>query len=250
MPHWPCHGKIEGAIVMIGFGSIGKGTLPLIERHFDYRQGAFRRHRPRRLRPQAARRARHQVRASGDHARELSRSARQDISRPARARASASISRSTLPRSTSCAIAARSARSISTPSSSRGRASISTSRAATSRAPTTRCARPCSPSAAPIPAASTAVSCCGANPGMVSWFVKQALVNLAEDLGDAAPEPTSARGMGQARPTARRQGRAYRRARHAARQVAQAAQRVRQHLVGRGVPFRGHAAGRTRLGHA
>src|SRR3978361_2057296 len=30
------HAKISGPIVMIGFGSIGKGTLPLIERHFDY----------------------------------------------------------------------------------------------------------------------------------------------------------------------------------------------------------------------
>jgi len=30
---------------------------------------------------------------------------------------------------------------------------------------------------------STAISCCGANPGMVSWFVKQALVNLAKDTG-------------------------------------------------------------------
>lgn len=29
----------------------------------------------------------------------------------------------------------------------------------------------------------TAVSACGANPGMVSWFVKQALVNLSKDLG-------------------------------------------------------------------
>lgn len=29
----------------------------------------------------------------------------------------------------------------------------------------------------------TAISCCGANPGMVSWFVKQALVNLAHDIG-------------------------------------------------------------------
>lgn len=28
----------------------------------------------------------------------------------------------------------------------------------------------------------TAVSCCGANPGMVSWFVKQALLNIANDL--------------------------------------------------------------------
>ena len=28
--------KISGPIVMVGFGSIGKGTLPLIERHLDY----------------------------------------------------------------------------------------------------------------------------------------------------------------------------------------------------------------------
>src|SRR4051794_36984018 len=30
------YGKINGPIVMIGFGSIGKGTLPLIERHFEF----------------------------------------------------------------------------------------------------------------------------------------------------------------------------------------------------------------------
>ncbi|MFO1105014.1 MAG: saccharopine dehydrogenase NADP-binding domain-containing protein [Amaricoccus sp.] len=29
-------GRIDGPIVMIGFGSIGRGTLPLIERHFTY----------------------------------------------------------------------------------------------------------------------------------------------------------------------------------------------------------------------
>lgn len=33
---WPIHGKITGPIVMIGFGSIGRGTLPLIERHFKF----------------------------------------------------------------------------------------------------------------------------------------------------------------------------------------------------------------------
>src|SRR4029077_8981677 len=32
------------------------------------------------------------------------------------------------------------------------------------------------------PGGVTAVSCCGANPGMVSWFVKQALVNVAAGL--------------------------------------------------------------------
>ena len=40
------------------------------------------------------------------------------------------------------------------------------------------------------PGGTTAVSCCGANPGMVSWFVKQALVNVAGDLGR---RPTTSR---------------------------------------------------------
>ena len=47
------------------------------------------------------------------------------------------------------------------------------------------------------PGGVTAVSCCGANPGMVSWLVKQALVNLATDLGDTAPEPASRAQWGQ-----------------------------------------------------
>lgn len=29
----------------------------------------------------------------------------------------------------------------------------------------------------------TAITSCGANPGMVSWFVKQAVINLAKDTG-------------------------------------------------------------------
>ncbi len=33
---YPVYGEITGPIVMIGFGSIGRGTLPLIERHFKY----------------------------------------------------------------------------------------------------------------------------------------------------------------------------------------------------------------------
>src|ERR1700738_3254169 len=37
----PIHAKISGPIVMIAFGSIGKGTLPLIERHFEYDKSRF-----------------------------------------------------------------------------------------------------------------------------------------------------------------------------------------------------------------
>src|SRR5688500_18759431 len=34
--NYPVYGEITGPIVMIGFGSIGRGTLPLIERHFKF----------------------------------------------------------------------------------------------------------------------------------------------------------------------------------------------------------------------
>ena len=35
------HARFEGPIVMIGFGSIGKGTLPLIERHIAFDRAKF-----------------------------------------------------------------------------------------------------------------------------------------------------------------------------------------------------------------
>jgi homospermidine synthase len=41
------------------------------------------------------------------------------------------------------------------------------------------------------PGGVTAVSCCGANPGMVSWMVKQALLDISRDLGLKFKEPTT-----------------------------------------------------------
>ena len=36
MTDWPVHARFDGPIVMIGFGSIGRGTLPLLERHIGF----------------------------------------------------------------------------------------------------------------------------------------------------------------------------------------------------------------------
>ncbi len=58
-----------------------------------------------------------------------------------------------------------------------------------------------------------------------------------------------ARGMGQARQEGRRQGHPHRRARYPARRQAKADRGLRQYLVGRRFPLRGHAAGRARLGY-
>src|SRR5919204_5763891 len=38
---WQLHARFDGPIVMIGFGSIGKGTLPLIERHIAFDRTKF-----------------------------------------------------------------------------------------------------------------------------------------------------------------------------------------------------------------
>ncbi len=38
---YPVHARIDGPLVMIGFGSIGRGTLPLIERHIAFDRSQF-----------------------------------------------------------------------------------------------------------------------------------------------------------------------------------------------------------------
>ena len=47
------------------------------------------------------------------------------------------------------------------------------------------------------PGGVTAVSCCGANPGMVSWMVKQALLDIARDTGTKIKEPKTREDWGR-----------------------------------------------------
>ena len=65
MTEWPVHARIDGPIVMIGFGSIGKGTLPLIERHFSYDKSRFVVIDPEDKDRKPARRARHPLHPPG-----------------------------------------------------------------------------------------------------------------------------------------------------------------------------------------
>ena len=85
---------------------------------------------------------------------------------------------------------------------------------------------------------------------MVSWFVKQALLDIADDIGVKVEEPKTREEWARPDAARRRQGHPHRRARHAARARPEADGRVRQHLVGRGLPVGRAAAGRARLGHA
>ena len=69
------------------------------------------------------------------------------------------------------------------------------------RARTTRCARRVLAARRRNPGGTTAVSCCGANPGMVSWFVKQALLNVAARPRPQVQGAEDPRGLGPAVPS-------------------------------------------------
>ena len=70
-PTYPIHGSIDGPIVMIGFGSIGRGTLPLIERHFRYDPRDVHVIEPSDEHARLPPAARHRPHPDGAHAREL-----------------------------------------------------------------------------------------------------------------------------------------------------------------------------------
>ena len=85
---------------------------------------------------------------------------------------------------------------------------------------------------------------------MVSWFVKQALLNVAGDVGLKFKEPKTREEWGRLAKKAGVKGiHIAERDTQRAKQP-EAAERLRQHLVGRGLHLRGPAAVRTRLGHA
>ena len=224
MTHWPVHARIDGPIVMIGFGSIGKGTLPLIERHFNYDKSRFvvidPEDKDRKLLDERGIRFIHEA-VTRDNYRELLKplltagggqgfcvnlsvdTSSLDIMELCRELGALYIDTVIEPWAgfyfdTSTGPEARSNYAL---------------RETTLAAKRKR-----------KPGATTAVSCCGANPGMVSWFVKQALLEhrgaTPKRQGQGAED---ARGMGQACQEARRQGHPHRRARHPARQASEAA---------------------------
>ena len=219
MSHWPLHGRIEGAIVMIGFGSIGKGTLPLIERHFEFDKEHFVVIDPndsdRRLLDERGVKFVH-LGLTRDNYRDV-------LGKYLKAGkgqgfcVNLSVDTSSLDIMRYCReIGALYIDTVVEPwpgfyydksARQRGAHQLRAARDGDGgAAQESRRARPRSPAAAPIRAWS---------PGSSS----RRCINLAADLGDKGARAEDARGLGQARPAPRRQGRAYRRARHAARQA-------------------------------
>jgi homospermidine synthase len=188
MTTWPVHGRISGPIVMIGFGSIGKGTLPLIERHFEYDKGRFVVIDPvdkdRKLLDERGIRFIHQG---------LTRQNYRELLTPLLTAGdgqgfcvNVSVDTCSLDVMELCReLGVLYVDTVVEPwpgfyydpklgPGARSNYALRETVLAARRK---------------NPGGTTAISCCGANPGMVSWFVKQALLNVAGDLGLKFTEP-------------------------------------------------------------
>ena len=196
MTTWPVHGRIDGPIVMIGFGSIGKGTLPLIERHFAFDKARLvvidPEDKDRKLLDERGIRFIHKA-VTRDNYRELLT--------PLLTAGGGQGFCVNLSVDTSSLAIMELAREVGAlyidtvvepwpgfyfdpklgPEARSNYALRETVLAARRRKP----------------GGPTAVSCCGANPGFVSWLVKQALLNVAGDLKIKFSEPTTREDWGR-----------------------------------------------------
>ena len=183
------HGAITGPIVMIGFGSIGKGTLPLIERHFTYDRKRFTvidpEDRDRGLLDE--RRIRFMKdKVTKDNLDDLLRPLlTQGEGQPFIVNLSVEVSSTAVMR-LAHEVGALYVDTVAEPwPGFYGDASLTVSQRSNYalREGVLDLRRALGPHGP------TAVNCCGANPGMVSWFVKQALLNVAADCGFDAGDP-------------------------------------------------------------
>src|SRR3569833_1329030 len=190
MPDWPIYATITGPIVMVGFGSIGKGTLPMIERHLKFDKSRMVVLDPK----DEGRKAlgeKHGVRFIQQG---LTRDNYRDVLRPLLTAGGGqgfcvnlSVDTGSVDIMEFCnEIGALYIDTVNQPwlgfyfDSSKG----PEARSNYALRETTLAAKK-----ARKPGSTTAVSCCGANPGMVSFMAKQALLNVAADLKLNVPEP-------------------------------------------------------------
>ena len=182
------HGKISGPVVIIGCGSIGRGVMPLIERHFQ-----FDRARATVVEPHGERRAFVEQAGFRFVHDEVTRDNYRDLLTPLLTAGEGqgfcvnlSVDTSSLDIMKLC----RELKVLYIDTVVEPWAGFYLSSTGDNATRTNYALRKTvRQEKAATPGGSTAVSCCGANPGMVSWFVKQALLNLAKDTGHKAGKP-------------------------------------------------------------
>ncbi len=190
MSQWPVHGAITGPIVLIGFGSIGRGILPLLERHFTFDKS-----RLTVIDPVDENRHLLDERGIAFVQKAVTRENFVDLLKPLLTAGEGQPFVVNLSVEVSSVAIMRLCREV-------GALYVDTvaepwagfymdprlTQSERSNYALREAVLDLRRALGPGP---TAISCCGANPGMVSWFVKQALLNVAADCGIAAADPSS-----------------------------------------------------------
>ena len=188
MTDWPVHARFDGPIVLVGFGSIGRGVLPLLERHIAHDKAKFTIIAPEgdtrgiakerglrflalALTPENMRETLTPLLTQGP-GRGLIVNLSVDVSSVAMMDFAKDVDALYID-----TVVEPWAGFYADPNASVAERSNYALRESLLDLRRRR------------PGGVTAVNCCGANPGMVSWLVKQALVNVAADLGIEAGEP-------------------------------------------------------------
>ncbi len=195
---YPIYGDISGPIIMIGFGSIGRGTLPLIERHFNFDRSRLVVIDPREdiagfLAEKGIRHIRTHL--TKKNYKEVLLPLVKDVEGQGFC-VNLSVDASSIDLMKLCR--KHGMLYVDTvvepwPGFYFDRNADNASRTNYSLRETMLKEK------AAKPGGTTAISTCGANPGMVSWFVKQALVNLAANIGLDFDEPEATDREGWAR---------------------------------------------------
>lgn len=187
---WPVHGTITGPLVMIGLGSIGKGTLPLIERHFKFDKSRFTVIDPVDTDAKLVTDKGYKFQKVG-----LTPENYEEVLTPLLSEGEGQGFVVNLSVDTSSLDLMKFCRNLGVlyidtvvepwPGFYFDDTAKAADRTNYALRETVRKEKKKNPGG------TTAVSCCGANPGMVSWFVKQALVDIATDTGVKFDEPSS-----------------------------------------------------------
>lgn len=187
-PTFPVHARFEGPIVMLGFGSIGRGTLPLLERHIAFDPARFVVIAPddgdRALLDERGLRFMHLAITKDNYRAVLTPLL---TAGPGRALV---VNLSVDTSSVALMEFARDLDAFYIDTVVEPWPGLYTNRElSVSRRSNYALRETLLDLRRRKPGGITAVSCCGANPGMVSWFVKQALLDVARDLGLDVDEP-------------------------------------------------------------
>ncbi|MBY5444312.1 homospermidine synthase [Rhizobium leguminosarum] len=188
--NYPVYAEITGPIVMIGFGSIGRGTLPLIERHFKFDKSRMVVIDPRDEPSDMEILKKHGVRHIQEY---VTKDNYKELLKPLLTEGEGQGFCVNLSVDTSSLDIIKLCRKLDVPYIDTvvepwlgfyfDKSMSNADRTNYALRETMRKEK------AKNPGGATAVSTCGANPGMVSWLVKQALVNLANDTGLKFEEP-------------------------------------------------------------